>query len=577
MSSTTTTDTTTAAATGHQASSSLDGIIEQLGEIQRSIYQDDSEERSDSYFGKAGHAASSKSADPFVTPVPAARVSSSSSWRKPAPADTIEVTHTSPTAATQAGEVANPGHLYGRITRFLEEVKPAEHHGFPASESQHSLRTPNAANMPAAGVYQASGHNSTVNLALRYRKPFAQRVIDEDAEVYKPWLDDKKRKSSDRKAYWIFVVSVTIGILGSIALTYFAYASVPKDKYCLVLDEQFDGNTLNKDIWFHEQETGGFGNNEFEWTTDSTNNSFIENGKLYLVPTLTSDALGEAAIVDGYALNLTANGLCTSSNKTDTYCAVRSNLTTGVVLPPVQSARIMTNFSRAIKYGRVEVKARMPTGDWIWPAIWMMPKDSVYGEWPRSGEIDIFEGKGNLPKSRNDDGVNKMHSTLHYGPNTIFDGYGYATSARNLWRKWYNQESHTFGLEWTEDKLFTWERTPVWKVLQTNYGKGFWNRGKFPNQMANGTILTNPWSGAQGKYANAAPFDQEFFLILNVAVGGTNGYFKDGMGDDKPWSNDAKNARAQFWEARNQWLPTWPKDPKQRGMEIEYVKMWQKC
>ncbi len=48
-------------------------------------------------------------------------------------------------------------------------------------------------------------------------------------------------------------------------------------------------------------------------------------------------------------------------------------------------------------YGRVEVRARMPTGDWLWPAVWMMPRDSVYGEWPKSGEIDIFEGKGNWP------------------------------------------------------------------------------------------------------------------------------------------------------------------------------------
>ncbi|SJX61510.1 related to beta-1,3-glucan binding protein [Sporisorium reilianum f. sp. reilianum] len=565
MSTTTTTtadaaaDSNAAAAMGHKALSSLDQVIEQLGAIQPSSSQDVSETPSESYFGRAGHAASSNSADPFATPVSASRLMPSSSWRKPAPTDTIE---TSP-----AGEVASPGHPYGRITCFLE------HQSFPASESMQNLRMPGT---PAAGVYLASGQNSSVSLALRYRKPFAQRVIDEGAEVYKPWLEDKKRKSSDRKAYWIFVVALSLGIVGAAALMYSAFASVPNDKYCLVLDEQFEGNTLNKDIWFHEMETGGFGNNEFEWTTDSTNNSFVEDGKLYLVPTLTSDALGEAAITDGYSLNLTANGLCTNQNKTDAYCAVRSSLTTGVVLPPIQSARIMTNFSRAIKYGRVEVKARMPTGDWIWPAIWMMPKNNVYGDWPRSGEIDIFEGKGNLPKSRNDDGVNKMHSTLHYGPSSLFDGYGYATSARNLWRKWYNQQSRTFGLEWTEDKLFTWEHTPVYKVLQVEYGSGFWNRGKFPDQMANGTMLSNPWSGVQGKHANAAPFDQEFFLILNVAVGGTNGYFKDGLGD-KPWSNDAKNARGQFWEARNKWLPTWPKDPKQRGMEIEYVKMWQKC
>ena len=87
--------------------------------------------------------------------------------------------------------------------------------------------------------------------------------------------------------------------------------------------------------------------------------------------------------------------------------------------------------------------------------------------------------------------------------------------------------------------------------------------------MANGTLVDNPWAGVQGPHADAAPFDQEFYLILNVAVGGTNGYFRDGQGDNKPWSNDADNARAQFWAAKDKWLPTWPKDPRQRGLEVE--------
>ncbi|ETS64263.1 hypothetical protein PaG_01510 [Moesziomyces aphidis] len=430
---------------------------------------------------------------------------------------------------------------------------------------------------PVAGLYNASASSSSAHLALRYRKPFAQRVLQDGEKVDKPWLDDKKRKSSDRKAYWIFNISLSLGLIGAAVLMYFAYAAVPKDKYCLVLDEQFEGNTINKDIWFHEQETGGFGNGQFDWTSDSTNNSFVEDGKLYIVPTLTSDALGEAAIMDGYALNLTLSGTCTASNKTDPSCAVASNITKGVILPPVQSARLMTNFSRTIKYGRVEVKARMPTGDWIWPAVWMMPKDSVYGQWPRSGEIDIFEGRGNVPTKRDSRGTNQMQSSLHFGPNFLFDGYGFATKARNLWRDWYNQGSHTFGLEWTEKQIYTWEHSPVFKNLQVNYDDGFWKRGKFPSQMANGTLLSNPWAAVQGKDASIAPFDQEFYLILNVAVGGTNGYFEDGLGDNKPWSNDAENARAQFWESRDSWLPSWPKDPKQRGMEIEYVKMWQKC
>ncbi|GAC99142.1 glycoside hydrolase [Pseudozyma hubeiensis SY62] len=441
---------------------------------------------------------------------------------------------------------------------------------FVANSSGHatsSVHSHSGVMTPAAGFFEAPTDSYFGNAALRYRKPFAQRVLRPGETVEKPWLEDKQRKSSDRKAYWIFIVGVSLGLIGAALLMYFAHAAVPRDKYCLVLNEQFEGSTINKDIWFHEIESGGFGNGQFEWTTDSSNNSFVEDGKLYIVPTLTSDALGDAAITNGYTLNLTAAGACTAANKSDANCAVVSNATTGVILPPIQSARLMTNFSRSIKYGRVEVKARMPTGDWIWPAVWMMPKDSVYGAWPRSGEIDIFEGRGNVPTKRDSEGTNQMSSTLHFGPNPLFDGYGYATHLRNLWRDWFNQGSHTFGLEWTEDRLWTWEHSRVFKNLDVEFGDGgFWKRGRFPTQMANGTLLSDPWptSSSQGTNANAAPFDQEFYLILNVAVGGTNGYFKDGQGDNKPWSNDAKNAAGQFWQSKDRWLPSWPKDPKQR-------------
>lgn len=65
------------------------------------------------------------------------------------------------------------------------------------------------------------------------------------------------------------------------------------------------------------------------------------------------------------------------------------------VLNPVKSARIRTVNSFAFRYGRVEVKAKMPSGDWLWPAIWLMPKYNTYGVWPASGEIDMVESRGN--------------------------------------------------------------------------------------------------------------------------------------------------------------------------------------
>lgn len=127
-------------------------------------------------------------------------------------------------------------------------------------------------------------------------------------------------------------------------------------------------------------------------TTASQNNSFVRDGQLYLVPTLTSDVIGHDNVlgVNPYTFNLTG---CTDANATN--CGAVSNASAKAVIPPVMSARITTKGHYSIKYGRVEIKAKIPRGDWLWPALWMLPVDDAYGTWPRSGEIDIMEARGN--------------------------------------------------------------------------------------------------------------------------------------------------------------------------------------
>jgi hypothetical protein len=68
------------------------------------------------------------------------------------------------------------------------------------------------------------------------------------------------------------------------------------------------------------------------------------------------------------------------------------------------------------------------------------------------------------------------------------------------------------------------------------------------------------------------PFDQEFYLILDVAIGGTNGYFEDGVGN-KPWGDGSLLAPGEFWQANPIWLPTWGEGDK-RGMTVQSVKMY---
>jgi beta-glucanase (GH16 family) len=132
------------------------------------------------------------------------------------------------------------------------------------------------------------------------------------------------------------------------------------------------------------------------------------------VPTLTNETtdINNDKLYNGYALDLIADGSCTSTSNTS--CVVTSDMVKGSMIPPVRSARLSTQGKKSIKYGRVEVVAQLPQGDWLWPAIWMMPENSAYGIWPRSGEIDIMESRGNQP-GYPAGGRDVFTSTLHWG------------------------------------------------------------------------------------------------------------------------------------------------------------------
>ena len=79
------------------------------------------------------------------------------------------------------------------------------------------------------------------------------------------------------------------------------------------------------------------------------------------------------------------------------------------------SGRVASNY--AFRYGRVDVVAKTPAGRGLWPAIWFLPKENVYGTWPGSGEIDLFEGRGQNP--------NELQNTIHFGDFPCCDGHNY--------------------------------------------------------------------------------------------------------------------------------------------------------
>ena len=145
------------------------------------------------------------------------------------------------------------------------------------------------------------------------------------------------------------------------------------------------------------------------------------------------------------------------------------------------SARLRTRNKGDWRYGRIEMRAKLPTGRGLWPAFWMLPTDEVFGGWPRSGEIDIMELVGHEP--------NRVHGTIHFGnawPQNQWQGTSFT-----LPQGTFNDDYHTFGVEWQENEI-------KWYVDSTLYFV------RVPSHL--GSLN---W-----------PFNERFHIILNVAVGG---------------------------------------------------------
>ncbi|KAI9459526.1 glycoside hydrolase family 16 protein [Boletus coccyginus] len=418
-------------------------------------------------------------------------------------------------------------------------------------------------------------------------------LLHDPSTIEKPWVS--KKDPYARIAYFLTYGVAFLGIVASAVTCYFGYKSVPMitGNLCMVLDEEFDTDTDtvfgSGGKWFREIELGGFGNGEFEMTTSSTDNSYVQDGYLYITPTLTSDIIGRDNVLNGYTYNLTDCTYNTTSpealpggsnssvfDATAYYkaCGAVSNSTSGAVINPVRSARISTRNSASIRYGRVEVRAKLPRGDWLWPAIWMLPVNNTYGPWPVSGEIDIMEARGNS-RSYPNQGIDYVRGSLNWGPlsflNAFYKTFGWWTQRRTD----YGEAFHTYVLEWTSSFLRVYVDSRLNFMLELSFNEPFFTRGDFPSVVINGStpiVLQNPWVNG----TNATPFDQPFYLILDLAVGGTSGWFPDNVGD-KPWLDGSNTAMRQFAQAQDQWYPTWGSDGESKSFIIDYVKMWELC
>ena len=327
----------------------------------------------------------------------------------------------------------------------------------------------------------------------------------------------------------------------------------------LELEEQF--MDFNLSLWKHELTLGGGGNWEFQVYANNRTNSFTEDGVLHIHPTLTAELIGEQNVISGFRYDFWGASPADECTGNMFYGCERTSGPDGGgnYLNPIVSARIRTAESFSFEYGKIEVRAKLPIGDWLWPAIWLLPRDNQYGSWPASGEIDIMEARGNGP-SYDPGGYDSYGSTLHWG--TDYTTNRFSLTHADKFGSNLTAEFHTYGLIWNESYIGTYIDDETNVVLSVNTAEqSFWERGGFA-----GSGRSNPWRGR----GNSAPFDRPFYIIINLAVGGLTGFFPDlEIYDPKPWRNNEGHPVNDFYDAKDEWLPTWTQD-----FEIDSVRVW---
>jgi len=352
---------------------------------------------------------------------------------------------------------------------------------------------------------------------------------------------------------------VCAAILGANAKSKILPESECKEYPCLIFQDNFDD--LDFRTWEHEVTSVSGGNKEFQVYVNNRSNSFVRDGSLYLKPTLTKDTYGEDFLKTG-ALDLWGER-CTS-HRENTGCYKKGSEED--IIHPVTSARVRTLKSFSFKYGRISARVKLPRGDWLWPAIWLMPRDDAYGDWPSSGEIDLLESRGNdnlSDRSGRQVGNKHVSSTLHWGPYYFANKFLRTMGTVDMKKGSFADDYHVFSLDWTKDLVhFYVDNTTILKFTVPE--GGFWKYGQFDIHHPHSA---NPWIGGE----KMAPFDQEFYIIMNVAVGGVK-FFLDGFKPQKPWKNNSPKAKEEFWAAKEQWLKTWKGDDV--AMKVDYVRVW---
>ena len=210
--------------------------------------------------------------------------------------------------------------------------------------------------------------------------------------------------------------------------------------YSLTWGDEFNGKDVNTSSWtFETGNNNGWGNSELEYYTDRSQNVFVSEGNLII------EARAEPYNTFKYT-----------------------------------STRMITKNKKMFKFGRIDIRAKMPKGKGIWPALWMLGNNIDQVSWPACGEIDILELLGHEP--------NKIYGTMHWGTSSAT--HGSKGTSYTLPTSSFDQQFHVYSLIWKQNDI---------RVL-----------------IDDQDYLHVTSTDVPGTY----PFNNDFFFIFNIAVGG---------------------------------------------------------
>ncbi len=256
----------------------------------------------------------------------------------------------------------------------------------------------------------------------------------------------------------------------------------PSRQWVQVWGDEFNGSDLDYSKWEKEENNYGGGNFERQAYRTDPKYCVVKDGLLNI--------------------NVYRDAHTTSDGKTQ----------------PYSSARIRTQKRGEWQFGRFELRAKMPQGEGIWPAVWMLPTESKYGGWAAGGEIDIIESRGSA--------VHETTGALHFGgawPRNTHLAHSYQFPKKNA-----AEDFHVYTLEWNADEI-------KWFV-----------DGKLCKRRTK-----DEWFSEAAKQNPSAPYDQPFHLILNVAVDG------------------------RFFEKTRQRADNLPASAFPQTLEVDYVRVYQ--